>query len=155
MTERNPQESYVELASDVNDPVPRQKPNVVRDAHGARETGTMPKTKGNVKEVWFVGSHSICTFYFLLTLSFQSHCRQRWRKCTKHAGTVALDKFGPPLRWMVYEGQQNGLLVESLGGTVTWVPSLYNNSMTGIWKLLEAVPIRRLSYKNKQATKKW
>lgn len=66
---------------------------------------------------------------------------------------LELEKFGPPLRWMVYEAKLHGLLVDSLDGT--WVPSVYNNSMTGIWKILEILPILRLSYKGKQTTERW
>ena len=58
VTERHPQENHIELTGDVNDLVSGQGPNGVSDTHGAHERGTMPKRKGNVKEVWFVGSHS-------------------------------------------------------------------------------------------------
>lgn len=66
---------------------------------------------------------------------------------------LELDKFGPPLRWMVYEARSYGLLVESVGGA--WVEPKHNDSMNSGWKLLEVLPIKRLMYGHKQATKQW
>lgn len=63
---------------------------------------------------------------------------------------MELKKFGPALRWMTYEAITHGILMEPFIGK--WNQASYTESMTGIWKLLEALPIRRLTYKDKDST---
>jgi hypothetical protein len=67
---------------------------------------------------------------------------------------LALDRFGPALRWMSYEAIVLGLRMKDYQGQ--WQQPEYKSSMTLVWKLFEYVPFKRLSYsteKGKENTK--
>lgn len=57
-----------------------------------------------------------------------------------------VDRFGPPLRWMLYEAINAGLHSKPFQ-TAKWADAEHTPSMTGIWKVFEYIPIKRLSYK--------
>jgi hypothetical protein len=72
---------------------------------------------------------------------------------------LELDRFGPALRWMSYEAIVHGLQMNHFQGK--WQQPDYKSSMTGVWKLFEYVPFKRLSYNleqsnpNKEITRRW
>ena len=53
--------------------------------------------------------------------------------------------FGPPLRWMLYEGIEFGLRVEPFQAG-EWAGPVHNPSMNWFWSIMEFIPIPRLSY---------
>ncbi|KAI0052942.1 hypothetical protein FA95DRAFT_1531655 [Auriscalpium vulgare] len=90
-------------------------------------------SKGNVKEVWFAGSHSDIG-----------------------GGIVHnpdANHFGPALRWMKYEGMTNGLRVSPQ--TDQWKPLELNLSVGLFYKIIDLLPYRRLSYKDRESTIRW
>ncbi|KIJ34082.1 hypothetical protein M422DRAFT_233549, partial [Sphaerobolus stellatus SS14] len=82
--------------------------------------------RSDVKEVWFVGSHSDIV------------------------PNMKLDHFGPALRWMSYEAVHHGLRIQPHRGEWESIPP--NPSLTFVWKIIEVLPLRRLSYKDKETT---
>lgn len=58
---------------------------------------------------------------------------------------MELNRFGPPLRWMLYEAMDWGLRVEPFQ-VGQWAPAEHNPSMTRVWKPLEYLPLTRLTY---------
>lgn len=59
-----------------------------------------------------------------------------------------LDKFGPALRWMTYEAILAGLDMDPLRGE--WEKLIEpHNSMTVFWRIVECLPIKRLTYKGR------
>ncbi|KAK7060127.1 hypothetical protein VNI00_000891 [Paramarasmius palmivorus] len=88
----------------------------------------MPHTK----EVWFTGTHSDIG---------GGNTENKW-----------LNKNGPALRWMTTEASKAGLSLTPFA----WNPENVtkgkdvNESLTGFWRLLEILPIKRLSYEDKQ-----
>ncbi|KIP01126.1 hypothetical protein PHLGIDRAFT_58387, partial [Phlebiopsis gigantea 11061_1 CR5-6] len=86
--------------------------------------GSGPLPGGNVKEVWFAGSHSDIG--------------------GGNSVNINLELFGPPLRWMLYEALEHGLRVEPYQGG--WSSPEHHPSMTKVWKVFEAYPWKRLSY---------
>ncbi|EIN03683.1 WD40 repeat-like protein [Punctularia strigosozonata HHB-11173 SS5] len=96
--------------------------------------GAGPKeSKGNVKEVWFAGSHSDIGGGNLPNLES--------------------DRFGPALRWMTYEADLWGLRMKADRGK--WHASELTKSMNWFWWFLASLPIKRLSYKDAESTKRW
>ncbi|KIP08191.1 hypothetical protein PHLGIDRAFT_69663 [Phlebiopsis gigantea 11061_1 CR5-6] len=88
--------------------------------------------RDRVKEVWFVGSHSDIG--------------------GGNSDNIDLNNFGPALRWMIYEALRYGLKIKlSLKG---WGAPERNSSMTWVWRILEVYPFRRLTYKDKDSTKR-
>ncbi|KAJ8501625.1 hypothetical protein ONZ45_g12086 [Pleurotus djamor] len=91
------------------------------------------ETRGDVKEVWFKGTHSDIG-----------------------GGNVQneyLENFSDSLRWMTYEAQFCGLLIEPYTGN--WVAVIPKESLTGVWMLLEIIPFGALSYKDKDSLTWW
>ncbi|KAF7433836.1 hypothetical protein PC9H_005802, partial [Pleurotus ostreatus] len=86
---------------------------------------TKESTGGDVKEVWFVGSHSDIGGWSVLN--------------------KGLDSFGPALRWMTYEAMNNGLRMHQ--HTKGWASLTPTASLTGVWHVFEYLPIRRPSYR--------
>ncbi|KIJ47266.1 hypothetical protein M422DRAFT_164201 [Sphaerobolus stellatus SS14] len=86
-----------------------------------------------IKEVWFAGSHSDIG--------------------GGNVPNVELDYFGPALRWMSYEAIEFGLRLER--SPVKWSTIIPNPSMTWYYKLLEYIPVKRLSYKNQDDADYW
>ncbi|KAK7051225.1 hypothetical protein VNI00_004725 [Paramarasmius palmivorus] len=88
------------------------------------QTSRMPHTK----EVWFTGTHSDIG-----------------------GGNIEnkdMNKNGPALRWMSIEATEAGLLLSS----VPWnqdKSNVINESLTGLWRLLEILPVRRSTYHGK------
>ncbi|KZV92974.1 hypothetical protein EXIGLDRAFT_674515 [Exidia glandulosa HHB12029] len=76
----------------------------------------------HTKEVWFAGSHS----------------------------DIALDRFGPSLRWMSFEATQLGLQLKAT--PYKWNDSQISESLAGFWKVLECLPLRRLSFNGAEHT---
>lgn len=62
-----------------------------------------------------------------------------------NAVNLKLVRFGPALRWMLYEAMDSGLLVEPFK-VGKWEAAMHTPSMNWFWKLFEAIPFRRLSY---------
>ncbi|KAL4258249.1 hypothetical protein AB1N83_012031 [Pleurotus pulmonarius] len=81
-------------------------------------------------EVWFVGSHSDIGGGNVINKN--------------------LDNFGPALRWMMSEARQNGLLIDTHQGK--WSPLEPKQSLSGVWRVLELLPFRHLTYKTSVAT---
>ncbi|PPQ91264.1 hypothetical protein CVT25_006381 [Psilocybe cyanescens] len=79
---------------------------------------------GNIKEVWFAGSHSDVG--------------------GGNVKNLENDQFGPSLRWMTYEALIWGLRMMPFNQT--WAPLKPTSSMSWIWTILENLPISRLSY---------
>jgi hypothetical protein len=61
-----------------------------------------------------------------------------------------LNRFGPALRWMTYEAINNGLRMSPF--TEQWEEPKLNESLVGVWKVLEYMPFGRLSYAGKNDT---
>jgi hypothetical protein len=60
-----------------------------------------------------------------------------------------LDRSGAPLLWMSYEAISAGLLMKP--SNVEWKWEQFgdvNESLTGVWKLFEYLPFKRLSYRD-------
>lgn len=68
-------------------------------------------------------------------------------------GTVPnqeLKRRTAPLRWMVYEAVGAGLRMDLVKGWTEEQPPIeFHESLTGIWWLLEVLPIKRLTYKSR------
>ena len=62
-----------------------------------------------------------------------------------NALNLDLSRFGPALRWMLYEALDFGLVVKPFQ-VYTWEKPTHRPSMTPIWRMLEVLPIRHLSY---------
>ena len=62
-----------------------------------------------------------------------------------NTANLELNGFGPPLRWMLYEAMDSGLHVKpfKIG---EWKSAEHNPSMTWVWKVLECLPLTRLTY---------
>jgi hypothetical protein len=60
---------------------------------------------------------------------------------------LELNRFGPALRWMTYEAISSGLRMSPF--TEKWEEPTRNESLVGVWKVLECLPFDRLSYVNK------
>ncbi|KAJ8490190.1 hypothetical protein ONZ45_g13289 [Pleurotus djamor] len=91
-----------------------------------RENGA---NRGDVKEVWFAGSHSDIG-----------------------GGNISnedLNNFGPSLRWMTCEAMACGLRVKPYLGK--WLPVVPKESLKGFWKALEYLPFSALSYRDESS----
>lgn len=103
---------------------------------------------GNVKEVWFDGSHSdmYVSAPRVLTLALITNSGGG------NTPNLGLDKFGPALRFVVYEGVAQGLRVKSFEGA--WAASEHTPSLArwSPWWLLEIYPFRRNTYNERGLT---
>ncbi|KAJ8514965.1 hypothetical protein ONZ45_g7554 [Pleurotus djamor] len=88
---------------------------------------------GDVKEVWFAGSHSDIGGGNILN--------------------EELANFGPSLRWVTYEAITHGLRVKPYTGK--WISIQPTNSLTWYWKILEAFPLSSLSYLDEDSVTWW
>ncbi|EMD32005.1 hypothetical protein CERSUDRAFT_162065 [Gelatoporia subvermispora B] len=92
----------------------------------------------HTKEVWFVGTHSDIG-----------------------GGNIeneAMDRKAAPLRWMVFEAVPRGLRLHMLNEDskdLVVPPTEVHESLTWIWWFLEVLPMKRLSYKGKDLTRRW
>ncbi|EIN07505.1 WD40 repeat-like protein [Punctularia strigosozonata HHB-11173 SS5] len=110
----------------------------VSSARGDATSGAAGQPKGNIKEVWFAGSHSDIGGGNTVNLN--------------------VDQFGPALRWMRHEATSCGLRVKPFRGT--WRPFQPNLTMSLVWKFVELLPLRRLTYKttpqsNSEDSQRW
>ena len=107
---------------------------------------------GNVKEVWFVGSHSDMYVVFRIA----SICTNNHIRGGGNVYNLKLERFGPPLRWMLYEAMEFGLRVKPLQ-VGKWAGPAHNPSMNRFWKIMEYIPVHRLSYGKGEGdeTKAW
>ncbi|KAI0039155.1 WD40 repeat-like protein [Auriscalpium vulgare] len=87
--------------------------------------------KGNVKEVWFAGSHSDVG--------------------GGNNPNLKLRQFGASLRWMTFEGLSHGLRMKPFQGS-QWQAFRPSPSLTGAWRVMEYIPFRQLSYKDRDST---
>ncbi|EIN07512.1 WD40 repeat-like protein [Punctularia strigosozonata HHB-11173 SS5] len=100
---------------------------------GAQTTSNVPANssqpgpRGDIKEVWFAGSHSDVG--------------------GGNIPNLEADQFGAALRWMTYEATSKGLRVRPFDGT--WQPFRPNPSMSFIWRIVELIPLRRLTYQDR------
>jgi hypothetical protein len=62
---------------------------------------------------------------------------------------IELDKFGPALRWMTYEAISNGLRMKTFDKQ--WGEYKSSESLTLGWKILEILPLSRLTYKAEES----
>ncbi|KAF9064616.1 hypothetical protein BDP27DRAFT_1425619 [Rhodocollybia butyracea] len=90
--------------------------------------------KGDVKEVWFAGSHSDIG-----------------------GGNIynpMSNQFGPAfLHWMTYEALCHHLKMHPFRDE--WKSIQLAESLKGFWKLFEVIPFRRLTYKDQNQTTRW
>ncbi|KAJ8457781.1 hypothetical protein ONZ45_g18180 [Pleurotus djamor] len=89
--------------------------------------------KGDVKEVWFKGTHSDIG--------------------GGNMSNKYLNNFGDSLRWMTYEARACGLLMTEYTGK--WVSVELQESLTLGWVFLELLPFRALSYKGQDSVTWW
>ncbi|KAI0044937.1 hypothetical protein FA95DRAFT_1608100 [Auriscalpium vulgare] len=80
---------------------------------------------GNVKEVWFVGTHADV------------------------GGGNVPGIVGPAMHWMTSEALAHGLRAQPVSGWESFPP---HPSLGWIWKIIEVLPVRRLSYKDAAST---
>lgn len=101
----------------------------------------------HIKEVWFCGTHSDMCVVFFHDPRPLTHQNQSGGGNAKN---VDLNRGDPPLRWMSYEAVQAGLMMSSFDGSKFegWDTFKVNRSMTGMWWMLEILPLRRLSYRD-------
>ncbi|EIN08082.1 WD40 repeat-like protein [Punctularia strigosozonata HHB-11173 SS5] len=92
---------------------------------GAGPSSSSAMSKGNIKEVWFAGSHSDIG--------------------GGNSPNLEADQFGPASRWMSYEAQRWGLRLRPFEGK--WRPFKPNPSMSLVWRIIEYLPVTRLSYR--------
>jgi hypothetical protein len=62
---------------------------------------------------------------------------------------IELDKFGPALRWMTYEAINSGLRMKTFDKQ--WGEYKPSESLTFGWKMLEILPLSRLTYKTEES----
>ncbi|OCH94605.1 WD40 repeat-like protein [Obba rivulosa] len=95
----------------------------------------LPDTSGSrsphAKEVWFVGTHSDIG--------------------GGNVDNTNMDRRAPSLRWMIYEAVAAGLKLNDWT-TNTKPPTDVHESLTGLWWLLELLPMKHLTYKTKDGT---
>ncbi|KAJ7741141.1 hypothetical protein B0H16DRAFT_51389 [Mycena metata] len=99
---------------------------------------TMAGTEPRIKEVWFSGCHS--------DIGGGSRVNDR------------LDNAAPPVLWMGNEALRAGLKIRASNVEWKWEEledSRPTESLTGIWRLLEVLPFRRLSYVDGRGVTWW
>ncbi|KAI0041927.1 hypothetical protein FA95DRAFT_1470596, partial [Auriscalpium vulgare] len=95
-------------------------------ANGGAGPSLGDDAKGDVKEVWFVGSHSDIG--------------------GGNVDNLGLDQFGAALRWMSYEAILHGLRLSPRKGE--WKSFKPDLSVHWFYKAIDRLPYRRLSYKD-------
>ncbi|KAH9485826.1 hypothetical protein JR316_0002741 [Psilocybe cubensis] len=110
-------------------PQASQSSDTFNPFHNTKSTTQGRKHGGNIKEVWFAGSHSDVGGGIAENLENNS--------------------FGPSLRWMTYEAILWGLRMNPFHNK--WVLPTSISSMDWRWNVLEVLPISHLSYKNSVA----
>ncbi|EMD32007.1 hypothetical protein CERSUDRAFT_99715 [Gelatoporia subvermispora B] len=98
-------------------------------------TSMIPESRSvHTKEVWFVGTHSDIG--------------------GGNVVNATLDRRAAALRWMMYEASREGLRLDD------WIlkqeaATNVRESLTGKWWLLELFPMKNLSYRTQQDTRRW
>jgi hypothetical protein len=116
-------------------------PEYVNGGHGQKATKS---SKSDVKEVWFAGSHSdMCVFTESM---FHIICANMHFSGGGNHPNPNMRSFGPALRWMSYEAMRWGLRMELYRGK--WEKFESQSSMTWFWRIIECMPLTRLSYKH-------
>ncbi|KAJ2920109.1 hypothetical protein MD484_g249, partial [Candolleomyces efflorescens] len=88
-----------------------------------------------VLEVWFAGTHSDIG--------------------GGNVNNLGMDRSRPPLRWMVLEAVALGLRAEPFKQELTSEQQIeFQESLTGIWPILEWLPLRRLTFSRERDGKK-
>ncbi|KAJ8482199.1 hypothetical protein ONZ45_g15035 [Pleurotus djamor] len=95
--------------------------------------GPQPGQPGDVKEVWFAGTHSDIG--------------------GGNAENRSLNNFGPSLRWMTHEAMACGLKMSPYQGE--WKTLTPKESLTSFWRILECFPFGALSYKDANSLTWW
>ncbi|OCH91831.1 WD40 repeat-like protein [Obba rivulosa] len=110
--------------------------NQVGSSSHPQPSGTSQSRSSHTKEVWFVGIHSDIG--------------------GGNVNNESMDRRAAPLRWMVYQAVIAGLRLHALSEGITMKEPLMevHESLTGIWWLLEVLPIKHLTYKTKSGTKR-
>ncbi|KAK7036463.1 hypothetical protein VNI00_011660 [Paramarasmius palmivorus] len=86
----------------------------------------------HTKEVWFAGTHSDIG--------------------GGNIENMELKNNGPSLRWMTREAAMTGLLLNPSSTKWSRATKDVNESLTAFWSVLEILPVKRLTYKEKQGT---
>jgi len=110
-------------------------PEYVNQGMSSEEANTSQTRSLYAKEVWFMGTHSDIG--------------------GGNVNNETLDRRPPPLRWMVYQAVAAGLRLDTLRTENEERHPEMHESLSGIWWTLEVLPIKRLSYKTKDGTKRW
>ena len=76
--------------------------------------------------------------------AFALFLRYIWDSGGGNTENIALDRFGPSLRWMLSQAIAHELLVRPYQGG--WSDPEPIDSMTWFWRILEILPLKRLSY---------
>ncbi|KAL0571887.1 hypothetical protein V5O48_010077 [Marasmius crinis-equi] len=115
-------------------PVPEDEENFKKGAMPPYNPDTTKSKMCRVKEVWFAGTHS-----------------DIGGGNTENANLI---RNGPSLRWMVTEAKNAGLIIKpSRGEWGSHTGDLeINESMNVIWRFLEVLPLRRLTYRDAKST---
>jgi hypothetical protein len=116
-------------------------PEYVNGGHGQKITGS---SKTDIKEVWFAGSHS--DMYVSMEDGFHVICTNMHSSGGGNHPNPDMQSFGPALRWMSYEAMRWGLRMELYHGK--WEKFDNQSSMTLFWRIIECMPLTRLSYKH-------
>ena len=66
-----------------------------------------------------------------------------------NAANLDLNQFGQSLRWITYEAIHHGLKMKPYDGS--WSTVELKESLTGIWKVFEYFPLRRLAYTDEES----
>jgi hypothetical protein len=116
------------------------------------ETKSIP----SIKEVWFAGAHGDM---WVLGQYLRFSLELTWADASRGGGNVLnpyLDRTNAPFLWMSYEASLAGLLTEL--SNAEWKHEHLgdvNESLTGIWKVFEYLPLKHLSYKDSSSTTHW
>ncbi|OCH86525.1 WD40 repeat-like protein [Obba rivulosa] len=111
------------------DKVSEQVPGSTRPESPGASQPRSPHTK----EVWFVGTHSDIS--------------------GGNVDNTNMDRRAPPLRWMIYEAVAARLKLDDWM-TDTKPPTEVYESLTGGWQLLEFLPLKQLTYEDKDSTRR-
>jgi hypothetical protein len=115
-------------------------------ANGGRGQKSAEPPKADIKEVWFAGSHS--DMYVFTQEGCRIICTESYFSGGGNHPNPDLNSFGPALRWMSYEAIYWGLRMKYHRGE--WESLKPQSSMTWFWKIIECMPLTRLSYEHNE-----
>ncbi len=117
------------------------------DPHPNTETPVKRKWPGDVKEVWFAGTHSDM---YVELISYSLHKHLKYTSGGGNIENMNMSRKVPPLRWMVSEAKRAGLRMDDMRNEFQPLEKVnIIESLTGIWWFLEWLPIKRLAYTDK------